>query len=107
MKLITKQSEPVIFTDNTTNISFDGLQYNDHAETLISDTGERSQNISIAHIDTSKAKKVKGIFKEKPRTRAWSFMGVNNNFRIADNKRKFYAGRMLSRFKTTERLRPE
>lgn len=63
VKLITKHSKPVIFTDNATNISFDGLQYNDHAETLISVTGERSQNISIAHTDASKAQKVKEFSK--------------------------------------------
>ncbi|MDR6805150.1 polygalacturonase [Dyadobacter sp. BE34] len=63
VKLITKHSKPVIFTDNATNISIDGLQYNDHAETLISVTGERSQNINIAHTDASKAKKVKEFSK--------------------------------------------
>lgn len=63
VKLITKHSKPVIFTDNATNIAFDGLRYNDHAETLISVTGERSQNISITHTDASKAQRVKEFSK--------------------------------------------
>jgi polygalacturonase len=63
VKLITKHSKPVIFTDNATNITFDNLQYNDHSETLISVNGERSQNISIVHTDASKAQKVKEFLK--------------------------------------------
>lgn len=63
VKLITKHSKPVIFTDNATNIAFDGLQYNDHSETLISVTGERSQNISMMRTDASKAQKIKEFSK--------------------------------------------
>lgn len=63
VKLITQKTKPVVFIENSSKISFDGLQYNDQSETLISVNGERSRDISLQHTDLSKAKKAKEFLK--------------------------------------------
>ncbi|WAC14106.1 glycoside hydrolase family 28 protein [Dyadobacter pollutisoli] len=63
VKLITQKTKPVVFIENSSKISFDGLQYNDHSETLISVNGERSQDISLQNTDLSKAQKAKEFLK--------------------------------------------
>ncbi|REA60902.1 glycoside hydrolase family 28 protein [Dyadobacter luteus] len=57
VQLITKQVSPIIFSDNSTNISLSGIKY-DSSDLLISVTGERSKNLKIDKTDLSKSKKV-------------------------------------------------
>lgn len=58
VKLVTKSTKPVIFSDNSSNITFSGIQYNDQSEVLISVSGQRSQNLKMDGTDLSKTKKV-------------------------------------------------
>jgi polygalacturonase len=66
VQLITKHTKPVIFIENSSKISFDGIQYNDQSEVLISVNGERSQDIKVGNTDLSKARKAKEFSKGAP-----------------------------------------
>lgn len=57
VQLFTKQVKPVIFADNSTNVSFSGIKY-DSSDLLISVAGERSKNLKMDKTDLSKSKKV-------------------------------------------------
>jgi polygalacturonase len=57
VQLITKQVNPVILVDNSTNVLFSGIKY-DNSEWLISVTGERSKNLKLEKTDLTKSKKV-------------------------------------------------
>ncbi|MEO6732935.1 MAG: glycoside hydrolase family 28 protein [Ferruginibacter sp.] len=56
--LLNKNTEPVIYIENSTGIAIDGLKYNDVSTLLLNIYGERSKGISIKHTDTVKAKSV-------------------------------------------------
>lgn len=55
VQLITKETKPVIFVDNSSNLTFDRIQYNANADLLFDINGERSQDIKVTNTDTSKA----------------------------------------------------
>jgi hypothetical protein len=57
VQLITKSVNPIIFSDNSTNVSFSGINYGS-SDLLISITGERSKNLKIEKTDLTKSKKV-------------------------------------------------
>jgi len=67
VQFITALNKPVLFTDNSSNVTFSGIKY-EAADLLISVQGERSKNLKIDNTDLSKAKKtadfVKGAGKE-------------------------------------------
>ncbi|GAB3941127.1 glycoside hydrolase family 28 protein [Spirosoma harenae] len=55
VQLITKETKPVILVDNSSNLTFDGIQYDAQATLLFSINGERSQGIQVMHTDLGKA----------------------------------------------------
>ncbi|WP_420147558.1 glycoside hydrolase family 28 protein [Spirosoma sp.] len=55
IQLITKSTKPVIFVDNSSNLTFNSIQYNPKAELLFDINGERSQGIKVTNTDTTKA----------------------------------------------------
>jgi polygalacturonase len=57
VKLITKTTKPVIFTENATNVSFSGIKYNKNSDVLISVNGERSKDLKMEKTDVSSAQK--------------------------------------------------
>lgn len=54
-QLITTSTKPVILVDNSSNLSFDSIQYNQDASLLFSINGERSQAIQVINTDVTKA----------------------------------------------------
>ncbi|AUD01329.1 glycoside hydrolase family 28 protein [Spirosoma pollinicola] len=56
VRLITKSTKPVILVDNSSNLTFDTIQYDPQASLLFSVLGERSQNIQVKNTDVAKAK---------------------------------------------------
>ncbi|MCE7059749.1 glycoside hydrolase family 28 protein [Dyadobacter sp. CY343] len=58
VQLITKETKPVVFMENSSNISLDSIRYDFESEVLFSVSGERSRNITVQKTDVSKAKKV-------------------------------------------------
>jgi polygalacturonase len=58
VQLITKETKPVVFMENSSNISLDSIRYEVESEVLFSVSGERSKNITVQKTDVSKAKKV-------------------------------------------------
>ncbi|CAG5074560.1 hypothetical protein DYBT9623_05247 [Dyadobacter sp. CECT 9623] len=57
VQLITKETKPVVFMENSSNISLDSIRYDVESEVLFSVSGERSRNITVQKTDVSKAKK--------------------------------------------------
>ncbi|HYF31605.1 MAG TPA: glycoside hydrolase family 28 protein [Chitinophagaceae bacterium] len=55
VKLVTKNTEPVLNVHNSKNIVLNGIQYN-QAELLLNISGEKSSNIQLKDTDASKAK---------------------------------------------------
>ena len=55
IQLITKSTKPVIFVDNSSNVTFNAIQYNADADLLFDINGERSQGIRVTNTDTTKA----------------------------------------------------
>jgi hypothetical protein len=55
---ITQHSKPVIFAENSSNISFNRIGYNDKSDVLISVSGDRSRNLKMDGTDLSKTNKV-------------------------------------------------
>ncbi len=55
IKLITEESNPVIYLQNSSGIRFDRISYN-NADLLFSINGDRSRNIKVSATDASKAK---------------------------------------------------
>jgi len=56
VRLITKSTKPVILVDNSSNLTFDTIQYDPQASLLFSVIGERSQDIQVKNTDVAKAK---------------------------------------------------
>ncbi|GAB4009822.1 glycoside hydrolase family 28 protein [Spirosoma migulaei] len=56
VQLITNDTKPVILVDNSSNLTFDAVQYDANTSLLFSITGERSQAIRVSHTDLTKAK---------------------------------------------------
>ncbi|GAB4044185.1 glycoside hydrolase family 28 protein [Spirosoma jeollabukense] len=55
VRLITKSTKPVILVDNSSNLTFDTIQYDPQASLLFSINGERSQDIQVKNTDVAKA----------------------------------------------------
>ena len=55
VKLLTANTDPILKVHNSKNISFDKVQFN-HADLLLSISGEKSSNIKLINTDASKAK---------------------------------------------------
>jgi polygalacturonase len=55
VQLITKSTKPVILVDNSSNLTFDAIQYDPKASLLFSIIGERSQDIQVKNTDVAKA----------------------------------------------------
>ncbi|RYF72938.1 MAG: glycoside hydrolase family 28 protein, partial [Cytophagaceae bacterium] len=55
VQLITEQTKPVIALDNSSNLTFDAIQYNVGTSQLFTVKGERSQAIRVANTDLSQA----------------------------------------------------
>jgi polygalacturonase len=55
IQLITKNTNPVILIDNSSNLSFDAIQYDPHASLLFMINGERSQAIEVKHTNVARA----------------------------------------------------
>ncbi|MEO8172067.1 MAG: glycosyl hydrolase family 28 protein [Sediminibacterium sp.] len=56
IKVITAEPEPLVYIQNSNNIEFTNISYNDKAPVLFSVNGERSKNIRVSKTDLSKAK---------------------------------------------------
>ena len=56
VQLITKDTKPVILVDNSSNLTFDAIQYDAQASLLFSINGERSQDIQVKNTDVAKAR---------------------------------------------------
>lgn len=56
IRLITAETSPLVYVQNSTNIQFDKITY-DHADLLFAISGERLKNIKVMETDLSKAKK--------------------------------------------------
>jgi len=57
LQLITESKNPVVFIDNSNNVSFDKIDFNKNTDLFMSVNGDRSANISVVKTDVSKAKK--------------------------------------------------
>ncbi|WP_175633669.1 glycoside hydrolase family 28 protein [Pedobacter ghigonis] len=57
VKVITKDTNPVVHVQNGSNININGLQYKNGAELLFDITGEKTKALKITGTDVSKAKK--------------------------------------------------
>ena len=58
LTLTNKNTEPVVYIENSTAIAIDGLKYNDVSTLLFNIYGERSKGINITNTDTVKVKNV-------------------------------------------------
>ncbi|MDB5193580.1 MAG: glycoside hydrolase [Segetibacter sp.] len=56
LKLITKETNPVINVHNSNNITFNKVNFNEGAEVLLNVTGEKTKNIQLLGTDVKKAK---------------------------------------------------
>ena len=56
IKVISKDTEPVIDVVQSDNLFFDNITYKDGTKLLFRINGERSSNITIKNTDASKAK---------------------------------------------------
>jgi len=54
--LLSKETTPVVYIENSNNILIDKLIYNNAAELLFNIKGERSKNVIVKHTDVSKAR---------------------------------------------------
>ncbi|QIP17923.1 glycoside hydrolase family 28 protein [Spirosoma aureum] len=55
VQLITKSTKPVILVDNSSDLTFDTIQYDPQASLLFSINGERTQGIQVKNTDVAKA----------------------------------------------------
>jgi polygalacturonase len=55
--LVTKETNPIMYVLNSSNIWLETIKYNDGADLLLQVQGERSSTIKLLNIDTSKVKK--------------------------------------------------
>jgi DNA sulfur modification protein DndE len=56
VKLVTMESDPVIYLQNSTAIDFNNISYNNGASVLFSVNGDRSSKIKVTQTDLTKAK---------------------------------------------------
>ena len=56
-QLITESKNPVVSIENSSNLSFDRIDFQKNTDLFMSVSGERTANISLAKTDLSKAKK--------------------------------------------------
>lgn len=56
VKLVTAEPDPVVYIQNSNDIAFSNLGYNNQAPVLFSVNGDRSKNIRVIKTDLSKAK---------------------------------------------------
>ncbi|HEX8277301.1 MAG TPA: glycoside hydrolase family 28 protein [Segetibacter sp.] len=57
VRLITKNTDPVLNIHNSNNIVLDSISYNAEAEVLLNISGEKSKGIQLTKTDSGKAKK--------------------------------------------------
>jgi polygalacturonase len=55
VQLITKSTKPVILVDNSSDLTFDTIQYDPKASLLFSINGQRTQGIQVKNTDVAKA----------------------------------------------------
>jgi polygalacturonase len=55
IELVTSQTSPVVYVENSSNLHFDGLRYNNGAGLLFSINGNKCKGIHVAGTDPSKA----------------------------------------------------
>lgn len=55
IRLITSDTTPVIYVENSSNLHFDGIHYNAGAGTLFSINGDKCANIRVEHTDRTGA----------------------------------------------------
>ncbi|MEO7530615.1 MAG: glycosyl hydrolase family 28 protein [Sediminibacterium sp.] len=56
VKLITAESEPVVYIQNSHDLEFNTISYKDNATVLFGVNGDRSKNIKVSKTDFTKAK---------------------------------------------------
>jgi DNA sulfur modification protein DndE len=56
VKLVTMESDPVIYLQNSTAVDFNNISYNNGATVLFSVNGDRSSKIKVTQTDLTKAK---------------------------------------------------
>ena len=61
IRLVTKETDPVIYVENSSDLRFDTIRYNDAAGLLFSINGDKCANLQVTGTDTSKAMR-KNIF---------------------------------------------
>jgi rhamnogalacturonyl hydrolase YesR/polygalacturonase len=57
VRFILKDTDPVLKAHNSKNIVFDNISYDDNADLLLEESGEKASNIAFIRTDTSHAKK--------------------------------------------------
>lgn len=57
LQLITESKNPIVFIDNSINLTLDKIDFNKDTDLFMSVNGERSANITLTKTDISKAKK--------------------------------------------------
>ncbi|MEO7310352.1 MAG: glycoside hydrolase family 28 protein [Chitinophagaceae bacterium] len=55
VQLSVSKTNPVVYVENSSKVSFDTLKFNDNAEVLVNLNGERTKAISFIHTDSRKA----------------------------------------------------
>jgi len=66
LQLITEAKNPVVFIDNSMNLTLDKIDFNKDTDLFMSVNGERSTNITLTKTDVSKAKKEAVFLKGAP-----------------------------------------
>jgi polygalacturonase len=57
IQLVTSNTKPVIYIENSSALTFDNITYNNGADLLLSINGEKTGNIQLLNTDESRAKK--------------------------------------------------
>jgi len=57
IQLVTSNTKPVIYVENSSALTFDNIKYNNGADLLLSINGAKTGNIKLINTDESKAKK--------------------------------------------------
>ncbi len=56
IRLITQESDPLVYLQNSSDIRFDNISYDNNATVLFNVNGDRSKNISVIKTDAAKTK---------------------------------------------------
>ncbi len=56
IRLITEESDPLIYLQNSTDIRFDNISYDKNSDVLFSVNGDRTKNVNVTKTDFSKVK---------------------------------------------------